>query len=133
MASEFDELKPLSTTQVSTFDVATDLSRSKDAGLCYRGFLKVPADGVWNFYATSDAGTHLRIHESQVIDDDFNHDGSEAKGNILLKAGLHPFTLYYRTANETPALKLQWSGPGTDKQAIPQSALFRSQTSAKDK
>jgi uncharacterized sulfatase len=122
---EFDELEPQSTKSTAGFDVVADLSRSNNAGLCYRGFLKVPADGTWTFYATSDAGTHLRIHESQVIDDDFNHDGSEASGTILLQAGLHPFTLYYRTGNETPALTLQWSGPQTDKQAIPDACLFR--------
>ncbi|TWU43155.1 Arylsulfatase precursor [Novipirellula aureliae] len=122
---QFAELKPLSTKQVATIDVASDLPRSYDAGLCYRGLLKVPSDGQWSFYATSDAGTHLRIHESQVIDDDFNHDGSEASGSILLKKGLHPFTLYYRTAQDKPILKLQWSGPGTSKQSIPDSSLFR--------
>jgi uncharacterized sulfatase len=126
---EFDELKPLSTDTAATFAVETHLSRSSDAGLCYRGFLKVPADGTWTFYATSDAGTHLRIHQSQVIDDDFNHDGSEASGKIRLKAGLHPFTLYYRTADGTPALTLQWSSQGIPKQIIPDACLFRGKVS----
>uniref|UniRef100_UPI0036F38434 PA14 domain-containing protein n=1 Tax=Rubripirellula tenax TaxID=2528015 RepID=UPI0036F38434 len=107
----------------------THLSRSSDAGLCYRGYLKVPADGTWTFYATSDAGTHLRIHQSQVIDDDFNHDGSEASGEIRLNAGLHPFTLYYRTADGKPALTLQWSSQGIPKQIIPDACLFRGKVS----
>ncbi|MEE2936091.1 MAG: sulfatase-like hydrolase/transferase [Planctomycetota bacterium] len=126
---EFDELKPLNTDTAVTFAVETQLSRSNDAGLCYRGFLKVPTDGTWTFYATSDAGTHFRIHQSQVIDDDFNHDGSEASGTIHLKAGLHPFTLYYRTADRAPTLTLQWSSQGIPKQTIPDACLFRSDAS----
>ncbi|MDA9858372.1 sulfatase-like hydrolase/transferase [Rubripirellula sp.] len=126
---EFDELKPLSSDTAETFAVETQLSRSNDAGLCYRGFLKVPNDGTWTFYAISDAGTHLRIHQSQVIDDDFNHDGSEASGTIHLKAGLHPFTLYYRTADRAPVLTLQWSSQGIPKQTVPDACLFRSNVS----
>jgi len=123
---EFAELTPRDVDTASTFAVASHLSRSTDAGLCYRGLLKVPTDGVWIFYATSDAGTHLRIHQSQVIDDDFNHDGSEVSGAIRLKAGLHPFTLYYRTADAKPSLTLRWSSQGTPKQIIPDACLFRS-------
>jgi len=122
---EFDELKPISVTHASSIDVGAQLPRPDHTGLQYRGFLKIPADGTWTFSATSDAGTHLRIHESQVIDDDFNHDGSKASGTILLEAGLHPFTLYYRSAEAAPALTLQWAGPGVDQQAIPETILFR--------
>ena len=121
---DFDALDALSYRKFMNFDVSAHLSRTENAGLCYRGYLKVPADGSWTFYSTSDAGIHLRIHESQVIDDDFNNDGSEASGSILLTAGLHPFTLYYRTTENTPELKLQWSGPGHAKQGIPESTLF---------
>ncbi|MDF1862327.1 MAG: sulfatase-like hydrolase/transferase [Verrucomicrobiales bacterium] len=122
---EFDELDPVAEDLAYGIDVAKQLPRPDHAGLRYRGFLKIPKNGLWTFHATSDAGTHLRIHESQVIDDDFNHDGSEASGSIRLKAGLHPFTLYYRSAEKTPALTLQWSGPGIEKQAIPEAVLFR--------
>jgi hypothetical protein len=88
-------------------------------------FINIPEAGAWTFHATSDAGSHLRIHESQVIDDDFNHDGSTASGSILLEAGLHPFTLSYRTAEADPSLTLEWSGPGVEQEPIPDTALFR--------
>lgn len=122
---EFEALKAISSNEVANLDVRAHLSRTENAGLCYRGFLNVPADGTWTFYATSDAGMHLRIHESQVIDDDFNHDGSEASGTILLKAGLHPFMLSYRTVENSPALTLKWAGPGIKKQTVPETSLFR--------
>ena len=118
-------MKPLGISEAPGFDVNEHLSRPENAGLLYNGFIKIPRDGVWKFHVSSDAGCHLRIHESQVIDDDFNHDNSEASGGILLKAGLHPFRLYYRTTENPPMLKVQWSGPGIEKHVIPDSALFR--------
>ena len=122
---KFSELTSVKTTRAATFEVNRHLTRTTDAGLSYQGYLEVPTDGVWTFYANSDAGMHLRIHESQVIDDDFNHDGSEASGTIRLAAGLHPFTLFYRTDDDAPRLSLRWSGPATAKQDVPATSLFR--------
>ena len=83
---EFDDLTAVSTTDVTGIDTA-HLSKNNDAGLYYTGYINVPADGTWTFYSTSDTGTILRIHDSLVIDDDYNHNGSEASGTIKLKAG----------------------------------------------
>jgi arylsulfatase A-like enzyme len=124
----FAELTPVKTALVKTFDVTKHLSQPTHAGLCYRGFIKVPADGTWTFFATSDAGMNLRIHDSLVIDDDFNHNGTEASGSIRLAAGLHPFTLSYRTIEKAPALSLQWTGPQTVKQTLLPQVLFHQGT-----
>ncbi|MGB0775357.1 MAG: LamG-like jellyroll fold domain-containing protein, partial [Akkermansiaceae bacterium] len=106
----------------------THLSRNNDAGLLYTGYINVPTDGDWTFYTSSDAGTVLRIHDCLVIDDDFNHNGSETSASIKLKAGLHPFRLYYRTASSQPNLNLSWSGPGVAKQSIPSTSFRRDGT-----
>ena len=121
----FKVMEPVSTQSVAALNVSQHLPRQSDAGLLYQGYLKVPSDGLWSFFATSDAGIHLRIHDSQVIDDDFNHDGTEVSGTIRLKSGLHPFSLYYRTGESPSRLTLQWSGPGVPKGAIDESQLFR--------
>ena len=123
---DFAEIEPVKAGITPNFDTA-DLSRTAHAGLHYRGFLQVPTDGVWTFTSRSDAGLHFRIHAAQVIDDDFNHDGSEVSGTLRLKAGLHPFSLSYRTADHTPVLSLQWAGPEQAKQTIPSSVLFRAE------
>lgn len=121
---EFELLTPVGQGTASNIAATTHLSRPDDAGLLYTGYLNVPTGGTWTFSATSDAGVYLRIHDSQVIDDDFTHTGTEASGTILLEAGLHPFRLYYRSQFDTPALGFSWSGPGTAKQAVPDAALF---------
>ncbi len=71
----------------------------------------------------------MRIHESQVIDNDFRHGQQPATGTIRLAAGLHPFRLYYRSGSGTPRLSVKWAGPDTGNreslQRIPDAALFQ--------
>ncbi len=101
--------------------------RDNDFGLLFSGYVNAPADGDYTIFLNVDAGALLRIHEATVIDSDFGHvGGTEDSGTVRLKAGKHPFRLYYRrAASGTPALSLQWSGPGFTRQVIPDSAFFR--------
>lgn len=101
--------------------------RDNDFALLFTGYLQIPADGSYTFYLNSDARAFLRIHDAQVIDEDFGYPaGTDRSGSIQLKAGKHPFRLYYqRGTGGTPALAWQWSGPGITRQAIPASAFVR--------
>ena len=106
-------------------DLAALPEGALDSGLLLTGYLKIPTTGRWNFELKSDSGAFLRIHDVMVVDDDFNHDGSPSKGSLLLKAGLHPYRLYYKTSSSAvPALNLTWSGPDVAIETIPVSALF---------
>jgi hypothetical protein len=63
------------------------------------------------------------VHEATVIDADYGYaGGKEVAGEILLKAGRHPIHLAYaRRAGASGALgvRLEWSGPGVERGAIP--------------
>jgi hypothetical protein len=102
--------------------------RNDDFGILFSGFIDAPADGNYTFHLKCDAGALLRVHEATVIDEDFGYGGgSERSGSILLKAGKHPFRLYYsRRTNGVPELQWDWSGPNIPRQSVPASALFRS-------
>jgi hypothetical protein len=65
------------------------------------------------------------LHEAAVIDGDFGHKaGQEVSSSILLKKGKHPFRLYYtHRAGPAPLLKLEWAGPGGERQTIPAGAF----------
>ncbi|HEY0669640.1 MAG TPA: sulfatase-like hydrolase/transferase [Sphingobacteriaceae bacterium] len=92
----------------------------------FEGYLQIPADGSYTFYLNADGGALLRIHDALVIDADFGYKGNEERqGKILLKAGLHPFRVYYKTKPKgSPLLDFKWEGPGIAKQPVP-AAIFR--------
>jgi arylsulfatase A-like enzyme len=92
-------------------------------GMKLTGYLRVPEDGSYTFYLESDSGALMRIHDAVIIDDDFNHDGSECSANIRLQAGLHPLTIYYRHNGGTPRLRLEYSGPNFSRHAVPDEAF----------
>lgn len=102
--------------------------REKDnQALYFEGYLNIPSDGSYTFFLSTDTGGLLRIHEAAVIDADFGYTGgTEREGKIRLKAGLHPFRLYYvRRTKGKSSLKLQWSGPGISKQPVPTDVFVR--------
>jgi arylsulfatase A-like enzyme len=112
-----------------TTDLPNTALNKNDAfqSLFFTGYIKIPADGEYTFYLNTDHGAFLRIHDAAVIDADFGYEGSnERKGAILLKAGLHPFRLYYTTKSGLkPVLNFEWSGPEISKQPVPASAFLR--------
>ena len=123
------ELTALNSTSSGTTNLPTVAVRPRDndIGLLFTGYLVVPADGDYTFYLSADTGALLRLHEATVIDADYGYTGgTEVSGSILLKAGLHPFRLYYaRQGVGGPSLSFSWSGPGLAKQPIPASAFRR--------
>ncbi len=95
--------------------------------LFFAGYIQIPADGEYTFFLNTECGAFLRIHDAAVIDADFGYTGGTGrKGNIRLKAGLHPFKLYYTTKSVAkPFLDFQWSGPEISKQPLPSSVFLR--------
>ena len=100
--------------------------RDDNFGLEYTGYLNVPADGTYTFYLTTDSRAFLRLHDAALIDADFGYaGGTEVSATIPLKAGYHALRLAYaHCTGGTPAISLQWSGPGLTKQPVPADCLF---------
>jgi len=119
---DLDALTAVSTGRVSGLDFSVAPS-ADNFGLSFKGYITIPADGQYTFYLQEDSGAQLWLHDVHVIDDDFNHDGSEVSGTVLLKAGLHPLRLFYRHGTGTNNLTLKYSGPNLSKQTVPVSAF----------
>lgn len=92
----------------------------------FEGYIKVPADGDYTFYLTAGNKAFMRIHEAALIDADYNYKaGTTKESTIKLKAGLHPFKLYYAgNAGTQNLLKMEWKGPSFEKTSIPQNVFF---------
>ena len=99
--------------------------KQKDKVLYFDGLIRAPQDGEYAFYLTCDHGALLRIHDAAVIDADYNYfGGTEKRGIIKLKTGLHPFRIYYsHQTGRKSKLSFDWSGPEFKKQPVPAEVL----------
>lgn len=123
---KLDELSPDWTGTTTHPDLAVR-PRDDDFAVLFSGYIHAPTDGEYTFYTSADSGALLRIHDATVIDGDFGHaSDTEVSGTIRLKAGKHPFRLYYaRGEGGTPNLALQWSSASITRQTIPDTAFYR--------
>lgn len=93
-------------------------------GAVFEGYIKVPADGYYRFYGHADHILRLHIHEKllfEELDREINYEGE-----IYLKAGYHPVKIdYYNSRADRAFLEIYYSGPGIEKQVLPNTVLFR--------
>lgn len=116
-------LKALSSTSVAEPKIPV----KADGMMFFEGFINVPADAEYTFYLSADTKAFLKIHDANVIDEDFGYQpGSEQRATIRLSAGYHPIKLYYqaKAAGKNPALNLQWSTLTSGKTIIPPAVYF---------
>lgn len=116
---DFDSLTPTRRGRASGLDVSV---LKGDSGVRFSGFIKVATDGNYTFRLTSDSGAQMWIHDARVIGNDFCKEAGEA--TIPLRAGLHPFRIFYRKTTDKPFLKLEYSLVGEGSmQPVPTSFL----------
>ncbi|MEX0669775.1 MAG: DUF1553 domain-containing protein [Pirellulales bacterium] len=112
----FDELKPEDEGSVPSdlFDIRVAPSLRPDSfGYVFTGFLKVPADGEYEFTLDSDDGSRLTLDGRAVLEYDGIHgEGDPHTTRVALKAGRLPIRLDYFQGLHGKGLSLGWSGPG---------------------
>lgn len=92
--------------------------------ITYRGYIDVPAEGVYTFYLNCDDGGILKIADRMVVDNDGNHSAIEKNGQVALRKGLQPFALDFIEGGGGFALKLRYSINGSAPAELP-SAWFK--------
>lgn len=97
---------------------------SKDAeAVLFSGCIEVAADGEYTFTLPAGATALLRVHDATVIDAAFAAAAGETSGAVLLRAGRHPFRLYWKQSAGVPRLEV--AGPWLPRGAVPAGMLFR--------
>jgi alpha-L-fucosidase len=122
--AEFDGATAAAIGTVPGFDLSPHKAE-KNFGFRFRGYLRVPADGVYRLFTKSDDGSRLWVGDTLVVDNDKPHSLHEESGVIALAAGLHPITVAFFENSGGFGLTVSWSGPGLAKEEIPTSALVR--------
>ena len=120
----FHALDPVSEGTLPHFNF-TPRRDPEHFGFEYRGYVEVPATGIYTFYTESDDGSRLFVRDDLVVENDGLHGMALRKGVIALSAGLHPIRVEFFEKTGGDGLTVSWEGPGFDRREIPGSALFR--------
>jgi hexosaminidase len=99
--------------------------RAEQFGVRLTGFLRVPADAVYEFALLSDDGSVLRIAGQTVVDHDGPHSAREKTGAIALAAGLHPIDVSYFQGEGDRVLELRMRRNGEAWEDVPRAWLYR--------
>ncbi len=107
----FDSLTPARAAVVSAVDLRLS-PRKEYFGLRFRGFIRVPATGVYGFTIDSDDGSRLLVDGQTVADNDEIHGLGARSGWVALAAGSHAFELQYFQGCCGLGLRLSVDGGG---------------------
>ncbi len=99
-------------------------ARPEDYGLVFRGYIEVPADGMYEFGISSDDGSKLWVADTLVVDNDGLHGEGELAGKVALKKGLHPIEARMFQCKGGQGLNLFVTGPGLPKQEVGKGMIF---------
>ncbi|HEX8350000.1 MAG TPA: PA14 domain-containing protein, partial [Hymenobacter sp.] len=124
MVPDFSTLTPLKTGASTAFELTPQV---RDYGFSFQftGYITVPTDGQYTFYANSDDGSLLYLGSTLVVNNDGSHGDREIASTIGLKAGTHAFTVAYLQGFGGQNLQISYAGPGFTKRLVPASALSR--------
>jgi len=121
---DFDAATSSRSGTVATFDL-TPRPREMQFAFEFRGFIDVPAAGVYHFYVRSDDGSRLWLDGALVVDNDGLHSSRELSNVVALEKGLHPLRVAMFEQSGGFELGVSWSGPGLPKQPVPAGVLHR--------
>ena len=120
---DFDKASPVESGITDNFNLHK-AGRDSYFGFCFSGYVKVPEDGIYNFYLESNDGSRLFIDGEEIIENDANHGAIEEQGSVGLEAGLHEIEVRYFQCGGGKKLKVSWEGPGLSKREIDSIELF---------
>ncbi len=121
---DFDKLEIAGKGRARSVSIPAELAGKEHFGLRFRGFIRVPREGVYTFYSGSDDGSRLLIGGRLLVENDGLHAHKEASGVIKLKAGFYPLTASYFEASGEESFSVSWEGPSIKKQKLPAAALY---------
>jgi hypothetical protein len=129
---DFDSLTPLR-TEVASVPMAYIRNREDNYGLRFTGFLDIETFGSYTFYTNSEDGSRLYIDDQLVVNNDgIRNSPRERSGSKTLLPGKAQITVEFIAGTGDQFLEVSYQGPGTAKQVIPVTKLFRCNMPADD-
>ena len=122
---ELDAFQPKKTGITPNFSID---ERENDGLFCfiYSGYIKIPKDGVYTFFLSTNDGGVLYLNGKRFIDMDGPRTATPASQIIALKAGTYKIGEKYFQMGGGFENRVSWKGPGFSKEVIPASVFFHS-------
>lgn len=99
-------------------------SFSENYAFIYTGYIKIPKNGAYTFYLSSNDGSRFYLNDKLAINNDGAHSNREESVKLTLNKGYHNLKVYYYQLGGGSNLKLEWSSSDFKKQEIPDVVLF---------
>ncbi len=115
---DFTALSQVKSGTVLELDPDKIGERQDHYAIQYRGYIKVPENGVYTFYLRSDDGSKLYLDNELVVDNDGSHSANTKEGMRALKKGMHPIRIDYFEDFLGEELQLFFSGPKMKKSPV---------------
>lgn len=121
---DFTTLSPAAMGTLANFDISMKRGKEEYA-FVFDGWIRIPLDGVYTFYLSSDDGSRMYINDTLTVDNDGMHGEIEKSKDIPLAKGYHKIKVQYFERTGTDNLEVSWKGPGIPKMRIPDVVLYR--------
>ena len=120
---EFSKYKPKKTGITPNFSIE---ERDNDGlfGFIYTGYIKIPTDGVYTFFLSTNDGGVLYLDGKIFIDNDGPGTATTASRIVALRAGIYEIGEKYFQMGGGYSNNISWKGPDIRKEIIPASVLF---------
>lgn len=109
------------------FDSPSGVNGTEIVDFCYtrwNGVLRVPRDGSYSLWTSSDDGSRVFLDGKIVVDNGSVHGPTEKSGTVELKAGDHDLKVEFFENDAGASCHFGWQGPQIDRQIVPPAALF---------
>jgi len=118
---DFSKIAPVRNGISGKIDLGPSRGKESDFGIVFKGYLDVPATGVYIFYLSSDDGGRLILNGEELINYDGIHGMGEKKAVAALEEGLHGLEFHYFQHLGGKGLKVSWESARIPKDEIGES------------
>ncbi|MCW3466200.1 family 20 glycosylhydrolase [Chitinophaga nivalis] len=115
-------IKPMADSSLRVANVVIPEGMGKGGGAFgarIKGYIQVPATGIYSFYLTCDDGGILYIDEQEVVNNDGWHAPVQKSGQVALEKGWHPLQVAFVEGGGGYTLRLEYSINGGKLQPVP--------------
>ena len=120
---ELNKINPKKVGITPNFSIE-DLENDGLFAFTYSGYIRIPKEGVYTFFLSTNDGGVLYMDGKRFIDADGPRTATPSSRTVSLKAGTYGIGEKYFQMGGGFSNVVSWKGPGITKEVIPASVLF---------